>query len=237
MMKKTLDVATIDEACMISDSAKCYESDEFPATLVLKLNELQRGHFKEAIFGTVTPKDSRTLFEELPGTSTQAGTSSPSNTIAICAKQMVHRTPSGDVIPFDRRKQARELTPEVQCIVWAKPLLRLVYKYMADFESKALIPPPFAIPRLRFVGAFLAYEQEGDKHSVYLVEEKIEGGFRKYINNDVACPLPRLRGDEREIADFLAFTQHVQHWQTMKLAFITDYQGTSRSFRSYNNLG
>jgi len=63
---------------------------------------------------------------------------------------------------------------------------------------------------------------------VYLLKEKINGGstvFTKFIHN-MDCG-PTLDEDEvgYDIAQFLAFTQHVQYTQTGKLVFISDYQG------------
>ena len=100
-------------------------------------------------------------------------------------------------------------------------------------------PPPFYIPRLRFVeaGLALSYNQAqlaggpGQKskslspRAAFLVEELISGAFIKYIHNMDCNPL--LDPDEPgyEIAEFLACTQHIQYAKTGGLAFISDYQG------------
>ncbi|KAI5999707.1 hypothetical protein EDD15DRAFT_2151225, partial [Pisolithus albus] len=66
--------------------------------------------------------------------------------------------------------------------------------------------------------------------SVYLLEEKIEGGsatFTKYIHNMDCGPSLSAHEDGYDIAEFLAFTQHVQYSKTGGLVFISNYQGKS----------
>ncbi|KAI6154961.1 hypothetical protein BKA82DRAFT_3968254 [Pisolithus tinctorius] len=63
---------------------------------------------------------------------------------------------------------------------------------------------------------------------VYLLEEKIEGGhavFKKFIHNMDCGPSLDEYEDGYDIAEFLAFTQHVQYTKTGGLTFISDYQG------------
>jgi len=129
---------------------------------------------------------------------------------------------------------------EANTLYWAKALLLLTYDFIDRAIADAHEPPPFNIPHLRFVeaGLALAHSQtskepvkgksSGTLCGVYLLEEKIDGGsavFTKFIHN-MDCG-PSVDEDEvgYDIAQFLAFTQHVQYTQTGKLVFISDYQG------------
>ncbi|KAG6848359.1 hypothetical protein H0H93_000889 [Arthromyces matolae] len=159
----------------------------------------------------------------------------------ICAKQTYYRKErmitkdDGQMIrvaqniPHDGRTQAKELTVEIACLVWAGALLRLVYRYI---ESEMAIRgnPPFNIPQFRFVEAALAIEQveAGKEAQVFLLEEVIggtKGPFRKYLNNVSPVPLPLDGNEDQERGEFLAFTQHVQYFRTKKKIFVSDYQG------------
>ena len=133
-----------------------------------------------------------------------------------------------------------KLHREANTLYWAKALLTMTYDFI-DCAIASADPPPFDIPRLRFVeaGLALAHSQPtnvSDKSQfagtlvsgVFLLEELIEGGsavFTKFIHN-MDCG-PSLDEDEQgyDVAEFLAFTQHVQYIKTGKLAFISDYQG------------
>ena len=184
----------------------------------------KKGGFKLASFGTA----SQHVFN---------------NTFDVCAKQSFYqkRTTTDTVgqddaievthnIPHDGVTQIRNLSMEISCLVWARVLLDLVYKFI---EKGITLhgEPPFHIPQMRFVDAALAVEHnmaESTDGRVFLVEEVIGGGegrFRKYVNNVSAVPVPFGMGDDEERAQFLTFAQHVQYFKTKKLAFVSDYQG------------
>ncbi|KAI6000407.1 hypothetical protein F5J12DRAFT_724114, partial [Pisolithus orientalis] len=63
----------------------------------------------------------------------------------------------------------------------------------------------------------------------YLVEELIhtssDDEFVKYIHNSNVAPCFLLDTKAEEIADFLAFTQHIQYIMTGGQVYISDYQG------------
>ncbi|TFK28398.1 hypothetical protein FA15DRAFT_701068 [Coprinopsis marcescibilis] len=62
----------------------------------------------------------------------------------------------------------------------------------------------------------------------YLIEEKIDGRFIKYIHNSKCSPSESIQPDNPpwyENALFLAFMQHAQYDITGGLAFVLDYQG------------
>ncbi|KAF5324751.1 hypothetical protein D9611_004183 [Ephemerocybe angulata] len=128
---------------------------------------------------------------------------------------------------------------------WATALMITTYRYIASIDSD-LGKPPFAVPRLRFVGAgfcFVLFPQGAGRGTIslkglanatsispsirssYMLEERIEGDFIKYVHNDDPEPLLDPEDPEYNTAVFLCFTQHVQYIQTHKKAFISDYQG------------
>ena len=154
--------------------------------------------------------------------------------------------------PFSRfalKDESNILYREANVLYWAKALLNMTYEFIDHAIDCAKEPPPFNIPRLRFVdaGLLLAYSnalaitEEGGLPSVktsaivsmmYLGEELIptpsDGeDFVKYIHNGDAAPCDLLDPDVENIAQFLAFTQHVQYVKTGKQVYISDYQGIS----------
>jgi len=92
---------------------------------------------------------------------------------------------------------------EANVLYWASSLLTFAYEYIDHCISASSEPPPFYIPRLRFVEASLAlsYNQvhlaggPGQKskllspRAAFLVEELISGTFIKYIHNMDCNPL------------------------------------------------
>ncbi|KAG6372778.1 hypothetical protein JVT61DRAFT_7177 [Boletus reticuloceps] len=144
-------------------------------------------------------------------------------------------------------EQAQKLYREANALYWSKALLKMMYDYIDHCVNTAAKPPPFELPRLRFVdaGLVLAYAERptssgpfsgrsnaGTLSSVYLAEEVIpsigeEGtdGFIKFIHNANAAPRELDDPAANEIAEFLSFTQHVQYTKTGGLAFLSDYQG------------
>ncbi|KIJ10857.1 hypothetical protein PAXINDRAFT_85392, partial [Paxillus involutus ATCC 200175] len=128
---------------------------------------------------------------------------------------------------------------EANMLYWAKALMKMTYDFIEHNLGKAKEPPPFKIPRIRFVEAslVLAYAQTtkslrgpraGTMSIAYLAEEEIKSdeGFIKYIHNGDCTPIPEPHEPGYDIALFLAFTQHVQYLKTSGLAYISDYQGS-----------
>ncbi|KAG0692583.1 hypothetical protein DFH29DRAFT_817407 [Suillus ampliporus] len=126
-----------------------------------------------------------------------------------------------------------KLFKEANVLYWARALLTFSYEYIDHCVSNASEPPPFHIPRLRFVEAGLALShdqvQPGHKSKMpragYLVEELITDDFLKYIHNMDCNPMLDPYEVGYEIAAFLACTQRIQYAKTGGLAFISDYQG------------
>jgi hypothetical protein len=144
-----------------------------------------------------------------------------------------------------------KLFREANVLYWASSLLQLTYDFI-DHRRATYCPPPFPVPRVRFVqaGLALAFVQGqaviaapsgklGSKsimpglkpcpiRAAYLLEELIDGGddaFVKFIHNMDADPLLDELDYGYDLAVFFAFTQHVQYVKTGGLAFISDYQG------------
>ncbi|KAG2335574.1 hypothetical protein BDR05DRAFT_1006665 [Suillus weaverae] len=136
--------------------------------------------------------------------------------------------------------ELRKLFREANVLYWSKSLLKLTYDFIDRSIASSPQPPPFAVPRVRFVEAGLAlcHNQGGSKpgaktgstRAVFLLEELIEGGddmFVKFIHNMDANPLLDELDYGYDLAEFFVFTQHVQYVKTGKLAFISDYQGST----------
>ena len=155
--------------------------------------------------------------------------------------------------PFMRYKLVDEsnlLYREANVLYWAKALLKLLYQFIDCAINDASTSPPFKIPRLRFIdaGLVLAYSFAevvtnalektgqlakpggGTVSTIYLAEELIPTSsngekFVKYIHNGDAAPCDLFDSKAEEIAEFLAFTQHVQYIKTDGQVYISDYQG------------
>ena len=137
---------------------------------------------------------------------------------------------------------------EVNVLYWAKVLLKLTYNFIDRTVNNASALPPFEIPCLCFIDAGLVFAYSfatvatnasektgqsvrpgGTVSTIYLAEELIptssEGEFVKYIHNGNAVPCDLFDTEANKIAEFLAFTQHVQYAKTDGQVYISDYQG------------
>jgi hypothetical protein len=188
-----------------------FEKSPIKADISLDSSNVHSGGFKQATFGTVTT--SPAIFSSGPN---------------VCAKQTFYRKEgSTAIITHASIDQLSGLSNEANCLAWAAALVFLVDDFIHDFLPTASDITKSAPPtlKLRFVDAGIAIEQGRGK--VHLVEERIPGKFVKFIHNRSAS-VPRLRREEDvTLALYLSFTQHVQYIRTGKLAFVSDYQGTS----------
>ncbi|KAJ7278499.1 hypothetical protein C8J57DRAFT_1176389 [Mycena rebaudengoi] len=203
------------------------------ATLHLDLSQKnrQKGAFKLASFG----HSDRPLFSH--------------KDTKICGKQTFYTASKTKElghqitqhIPHDTRRQAQNLMMEGTCLIWGGALLDLAYDVVTKKDKEFGVPPPFAVPDLRFVSACLAIEQiSSSQPRVFLIEEHIdskkEGKFRKFINNVNPVPLFAFHDDnvadgvnDQTRGEFLCFTQHIQYIKTHGLIFVGDYQGGNHS--------
>ncbi|KAJ7254577.1 hypothetical protein C8J57DRAFT_1076118, partial [Mycena rebaudengoi] len=133
------------------------------------------------------------------------------------------------------------LLDEANLLYWADALMSFTYSFIDKTLAELPGPPPFIIPRLRFVDAAVAVSHEplsGNNianispiRRTYLLEEFIDtktaGPYVKFVHNGSATPLLDEDDDLYRIAQFLCFTQHVQYQKTDQTVFISDLQGTS----------
>ncbi|RXW16936.1 hypothetical protein EST38_g8914 [Candolleomyces aberdarensis] len=205
--------------------------DMHHATISVAIHKFEQGVFKTAHEATLL-SESNVLLDHFSGN-----------------KIIAKRPYFIDKQKFTRLSVTDELADignECNVIIWADALLELVYAFMHSVIEKKKEMPPFSTPLLRFARTGYAYvvAPEGSaaatKSSLkalrnqgsvspsillgYLLEEKIEGNFVKYIHNGDPSPLLMPTDPEYPVADFLCFTQHVQYVETGNLAFVSDYQ-------------
>jgi hypothetical protein len=133
-------------------------------------------------------------------------------------------------VRYEGTRQVSLICTELNCLLWARALTNLAYDHATEV-GKRKGPPPFEIPRLRFVETAVAIEANADRASAYMLEEVIPmtepEPWVKYINNDTprlvlgctASPLTIERGK------FLIYAQHVQFWKSKRQVYVSDYQG------------
>ncbi|KAF8888189.1 hypothetical protein CPB84DRAFT_1684277 [Gymnopilus junonius] len=126
---------------------------------------------------------------------------------------------------------------ECKLLVWANSLLTSAYDFIADFVHKHPYPPPFEIPKFRFVAAGMAiaqrpFENNGKKPTTtwvtYLLEEVLPGvekDFVKYLHNASATSELSPEDNDYHLAKFLTFIQHLQYVITGGVAYVSDFQG------------
>jgi hypothetical protein len=128
---------------------------------------------------------------------------------------------------YESASQIKELSRDINCSRWAAASMDLVYRFI-EKESETRGSPLFDIPQLRYVNIALAIAENGSRDTFLLeevIDEDIDGPFIKYIGNGSAVPILLAAKDRVHIADFLAFSQHVQYERTRKMAFVSDFQG------------
>ncbi|KAI0640540.1 hypothetical protein C8Q79DRAFT_443227 [Trametes meyenii] len=247
--RPVLHFADVDTLAELSTSIAGldYLGEPVSGRLILNtsVSATKHGAFKRAQFGKLltdeplfehilSPSSSNVPSQELENMVSSGGLSTSALSILVCAKQAVYPTPHGTSnhpIPHISHQQGKLLMTEVQCLVWARALLKLAYDFVEE-QVAIFGSAPIAVPQMRFVQAALAITDGTDSThpTAYLIEENIpmpSSGmkWRKYINNDSPKPIPQYEITENKRAQFLAFTQHVQMWKTHGLAIVTDYQG------------
>lgn len=137
-------------------------------------------------------------------------------------------TATGGRTTYDNHSQVTKLSGEINCLRWASALMGLVYDYIDSYtETHGAVP--FSIPGMRFVKSALAVAE--GSNDTFLLEEvidnAIDGDFIKYIGNGSAKLYDFLEGEALHTGKFLSFSQHLQYLKTDRLAFVSDFQGTS----------
>jgi hypothetical protein len=146
----------------------------------------------------------------------------------------------GRLGPADERVK---ITMEGNVLYWATALMAFSYAFIDRALAKAAVPPPFTIPRVRYVHAGVAVVHaspstvvesanaaNGTMRAVYLLEERIyegdgENEFLKYIHNTDAVSQLSIIHPRWELSQFFCFLQHVQYFKTEAAAYISDFQG------------
>ncbi|KAI6112962.1 hypothetical protein F5141DRAFT_1214280 [Pisolithus sp. B1] len=131
---------------------------------------------------------------------------------------------------------------EANVLYWAKSLLKMTYEFIdhaiRHTTDLSMLDWITDIPRLRFVeaGLTLVYastskgastSSTGSVSGAYLLEEKIDAKFTKFIHNVQYSSCLKPDNDGFHIMQFLVFTQHIQYIKTDGLAYISDYQGST----------
>ncbi|KAJ6607727.1 hypothetical protein B0H10DRAFT_2439417 [Mycena sp. CBHHK59/15] len=108
----------------------------------------------------------------------------------------------------------RKILMEANVFQWAVSIMTFTYSFIEHFLEKSPNPLPFPSPRS------VSFMQE-------LIDEE-RNGFYKFINNDSAVPvlLPAAVPSLSALAEFLAFTQHVQYYKSGGMVYLLDLQGT-----------
>ena len=135
------------------------------------------------------------------------------------------------------KEESEKLFHEANVLYWAKSLFQVVEDFVANALANAVVAPPFDIPSVRFMNAGLIfwYSTRPTRGSrvpsvdcTYLCEEEIKDAknlFMKFIHNSNCMPLVLPGEFGYDVAEFLAFSQHVQYVETGGLVYISDYQG------------
>lgn len=155
---------------------------------------------------------------------------------SVCLKRCFNRDSlTGDKTMYCEDKQYKELSRELNCLLWARVLLNLVYEFIDRSNGDSDDRPSLLVPQLRFVDAALVVATKEHREELYMMEELILGEtgwpFCKYICNNSAAPLlvdessSFCGSEQNRYARFLSFAQHVQYIETGHLAFTSDFQG------------
>lgn len=154
--------------------------------------------------------------------------------------------PVGRIARYTAKTELLKMINEGNIMYWSNSLIDFTYAFIDNTLITSDTPPPFSIPRFRFVHAGLAvvHDQSGSvptstsfsMRRVYLVEEFIdekEELFIKYIHNGHAVPIIEQDDPLYELAQFLSFTQHVQYSKSGEQVYISDLQGIAQVFCVY----
>ncbi|KAG1736250.1 hypothetical protein EDB19DRAFT_1896143 [Suillus lakei] len=163
-----------------------------------------------------------TSLSATPGPSTSQ--SSIFTATHVIAKRVFFRKHDGNskCQRFSKEDELGRTLDEANCLYWATCLMSLVYIFVDEMLQTQ------TVPHLRLIYAAVAIPEDVSDRAgaAYLLEERIEGKFIKYINNNSAAPAHHLRGEEEKIGLFLCFAQHVQYQLTNEVVYLSDFQGS-----------
>lgn len=148
----------------------------------------------------------------------------------IVAKRMFYRDSDPEQVGLGRKKryshmsEMQQTLTEARNLQWASALMKVVQDHVDTALARrewATLGQPY--PQVRFVHAAIA--QTTDASKTFLIEERIPGTFVKYISNSSPQPVEGLSADERKLAEYFCFCQHLQYLLTGKEFFLSDFQG------------
>ncbi|EGN92354.1 hypothetical protein SERLA73DRAFT_127553 [Serpula lacrymans var. lacrymans S7.3] len=166
-----------------------------PATLHLKQSQNPLSTKLTAILQLHNIVAKHLYFHDPPGMNTSVSLLTPS-------KKQKHLAIKDELI---------EMLDEANCLYLAGSLMDLLYDWTDKLVAvKKSCSPVIKIPQLCFVHSALAIPQnvQDSQAAVYLLEEKINRKFVKYINNNSASPRDGLLPSQFNIALFLCFAQY-----------------------------
>ncbi|KAJ8090300.1 hypothetical protein PM082_018896 [Marasmius tenuissimus] len=175
------------------------------------------GGFKVAWLGTASPS----VFSDTNVCIKQAFEAQPieGKPHAVAAKLLTGLT------------QYHRLEMEVLSMTWGATLLTQCIEYCKAMEARGTVKS-IPLPDVRFAECALAVAavnmtpRSGGPY--FMLEEVVGGCWRKFKDNRSVLTLPNVHDEDRDLADWLSFTQHCQYQFTQKMAFIADYQGNDR---------
>ena len=216
---------SLNELIKASSSNDIHNRPSFRATLTVKTGQTigTRGAFKTAHVAVISDIEGD---QELAAPFAQGH---------HCAKQFYKEKGKNKAVGRkDVSSEARDCLAEMMGHEWADSLFAQVNAFV-DKKVSELGYPEFPIPRMRYVSAAVV-RTFSPKEKVFLVEELIgedDGQFIKYIHNSEARPTMNAETDEEKyIAEFLCFVQHVQYTLSGKQVFTSDIQGEQCSLIS-----
>lgn len=139
---------------------------------------------------------------------------------------------TGEMVNWKRKQYGhkdnfKKISIEANCIYYITELKHRSYEFVDHrlATGKHKDPPPECINCFKCVSWAIAISIEQQSPN-YLLEEKIEGKFVKYISNNSAEPsLPLKTQQDIEITHFICFSEHVQFIETGGIMFVSDLQG------------
>ncbi|KIJ52731.1 hypothetical protein M422DRAFT_128241, partial [Sphaerobolus stellatus SS14] len=86
------------------------------------------------------------------------------------------------------------------------------------------------IPKLLYVSSAIITFQELTSEKITLIAKQfMDGKFVKCIGNQDPIPFQSLKGEERNIAKYLSFSQHLHYVESNSESFLSDFQGELHS--------
>ena len=142
-------------------------------------------------------------------------------TFTAVAKRPYKELANGKKDRLSRLAEADVLDGEAACHRWGILALKKTYAFIKNMND-AGNGVDVDVPVLRYVHMAMVEAKAG---MYFLLEEKIEGRFTKYVSNGGGEPVSGLSAGDLHIAEFLCFVQHHLYLEMGGQMIITDFQG------------